>query len=92
MPLSFTGAGDPGPLLVPRPVPHDQGVGGQIQSGRFQRFDLHQGKKTPSLDSQTEHLLLHRTDHSRMMDVSMAMRQTEKTKGGVHVNISARRR
>ena len=41
----FAGAGDPGPLLVPWSVPHDQGVGGEIQSGRFQCFDLHKGNK-----------------------------------------------
>lgn len=49
--VSFSsGAGDSGPVLLPRSVPHDQGVGGEVQGGRLQRVDLHQGRcSSPSL-------------------------------------------
>lgn len=41
-----SGAGDSGPVLLPRSVPHDQGVGGEVQGGRLQRVDLHQGRRS----------------------------------------------
>lgn len=46
--LSSSGPGDSGSVFLSGSVPHDQGVGGEVQGGRLQRADLHQGKKVPS--------------------------------------------
>lgn len=46
--LSSSGPGDSGSVFLSGSVPHDQGVGGEVQGGRLQRAHLHQGKKVPS--------------------------------------------
>lgn len=40
-------------MLLSRSVSHDQGVGGEVQSGRLQRADLHQGKCSSSVSCAT---------------------------------------
>lgn len=72
--LLFAGAGDPGPLLMPWSVPHDQGVRGEIQSGRFQRIDLHKGNKL-SIQCNIASYRSH-----RVKDVLMAVQQTGENK------------
>uniref|UniRef100_A0A7N4PBM8 Uncharacterized protein n=1 Tax=Sarcophilus harrisii TaxID=9305 RepID=A0A7N4PBM8_SARHA len=41
------GPGDPGPLHLPESVPHDQGVRGQVQSGRLERPHLCSAHRLP---------------------------------------------
>lgn len=41
-----SGPGDSGPLFLSSSVSHDQGVRGEVQSGRLQCIDLHKGRSS----------------------------------------------